>query len=1265
MGTASSQTRLRIKHLLKYLRAYNHDGPETDDEWSARESMTATVGDIITIFKPTAKLVNPTDVFELEIAGVCLVFGEDADMPMNYFISDTNYEMSFLEGTLSSKASEAKENGLSLYCLRSTLLATVGIQTKSKLGQMRKLGGAGERKSPPNGLPDPVCQFFSALAIKFDPSLESEPLPVMYLAAALWGDEKQKSEVKGPELDSSFMAVEEESGGLKIDLSSAPDEPVASTDAAAPAGENGTNGGAAASAAGAAKMAAAEKDAGEVWDMLSSAKPKPAEMKEESDLKSLFKKHSGEVKKSSADALFGGSSDAGIFASDDLFGSKPVEEMFGSPASPASADAKAKADEEAKAKADEEAKAKADEEAKAKADEEAKAKAEEVDVAAKAAADDAKAKEEEYAKAAAEALFKAEEGARLAASKAAEDAKLKVEEQAKATELAISNAEVAAKEAAAKAQEDLFAKVEEVKSAETAEAESRDKAAEELKVLGEKAEEDAKAKADEAGQAAVAKAEEEASLAATKVEEEARAAAQKAEAETQAAQAKAEEVAALAAKAEEETKAKVEEEAKLAAAKADEEATLRAEEEAKAAAAKSEEEAIASAAKAEDEAKAAALKAEEEAKAAAAKAEEEAKATAARAEEDAKVAAAKAEEESKAAAAKAEEDAKAAAAKAEEDAKAASAKAEEELAVAARAEEEAKSLAKADENKDAEAQAKPVAESSGADEAEERPDLKDKLRAQAKGNEDLLNRKDLPTRQKIELLLAKQKAAAAAKAKAKAEEAANEAAKSEQQLSELAKPDAEAEKSPGTEIKAEVAEGDDGTDDSESPASDSVARPQKKLSLQATLAKLEEQSQKAHQKIGEFKKTHSDSCRDDLHSIERQSASFESDFKEHLNAMRKEIVVKMRKLSVQATETLSEIIYEGKARIEERGPHSLRELENVGKTIDLSTVDKELEKATGRFSAYAAERLSILNLFADGKDPLDAIVEEEIARIREWRATELQDYIELFEKLSGRFESRAQVVLTEIDGSVKSMLDELERLRDFDLRRYEAVAKELSESVGNARRFGEMRVRAAADNALSRKVFPALGDMKGTLSKRADELRVEVSAKLEAHAEHSIKDFDKILDTTKDSFNKTGDELNELKKASLEKEVQSVNERLAKMKTYLAELHSELKQTADAAADGDAKENTFEMQAEDISKNCVREIDQTFEQLRSDMAEERKLAGEALKVSGENSRLAHAERVKEILEKRKTARAESLKKLDERLDQLAESVEAISSQLIQ
>ncbi|MBX9571449.1 MAG: hypothetical protein K2X77_21335, partial [Candidatus Obscuribacterales bacterium] len=935
---------------------------------------------------------------------------------------------------------------------------------------------------------------------------------------------------------------------------------------------------------------------GEVWDMLSSSKPKLSEIKEESDLKSLFKKHSGEAKKaSSADALFG-SSTSEIFASDDFFSAKSVDEMFGASALTSNAEAEAKA----AAQAEEESKAaaaKAEEEARLKAEEEAKA-------AATKAAEEAKLKAEEEEKAAQEALFKAEAEGKFAAAKAAEEAKQKAEEEAKAAEAALFKAEADAKEAAEKAEIEAKVKAEvAAKAALEAEEEARAKAEEEAKA---KAEEEAKARA----------------------EEEAK------------------------AKAEEEAKAKAEEDAKAAAAKAEEEAvaaSAKAEEEAKGAAAKAEEEAKA---KAEEEAKAAAIKAEEEASAAAAKAEEEARSAAVKLDEEAKAATAKADEEFKSALAKAEEESGSASVKAEEEAIAVSAKLEE-IPAAASSGETRPSL---DES----------SVESSIDDSGDRTDLKDKLRAQAKGNEDVLNRKDLPTRQKIEMLLAKQKAAAAAKAKAKAEaEEAGEAAKAESKPAENAESEAD-------DRKVSTAEGrtdndtDDAGDEADSSSADSTSKPQKKLSLQATLTKLEEQSQKAHQKIAEFKKAHEDLCREDLHSVEKQSASFESDFKDRLNAQRKEIVVKMRKLSVQATEKLSDIIHEGKIRIEERGPHSLRELENVGKSIDLSTVDSDLEKAASKIAAYTNERLSVLGLFADGKDPLDAIVEEEIARIREWRATDLQDYIQLFEKVSGRFESRVQVVLSEIDSVAKSMLDELERLRDFDSRRYDAVARELSDSIANARRFGEMRVRAAADNALSRKVFPALGEMKGSLAKRADELRVQVSEKLEQYAQKSSKDFQNIIETAKGSFNSIGEELTSLRKNSLDRESKAVEERLEKLKTHLAHLHAELKKSADAAASGDAdKENSFESQAKEIGENCSRDLDQAFEQMKLDIAEERKNSAAALKEDADRKQTELANKLKAVLEKRRASRKEALKKLDERLDQLAESVEAISSQLIQ
>ncbi len=1220
MGAASSQTRLRIKHLLKYLRSYSPEGKETDEEWSGRESMAATVGDIITIFKPTNRLANASDVFELEVDGICLVFGEDADLPMNYYITDSSYEMSFLEGTLSQKANEAKEKGLSLYCLRSSLLASVGMQTKLKLGQMRKLGGSGERKSPSGGLVEPLCQFFSALAIKYDASLEAEPLSALNLAVALWGDENQKSELKGPELDASFMAVEDENGGLDIDLSSALNETDKNSISPSAIG-NGANGSSASD--GAAKMAAAEKDASEVWDMLGTAPKRPAEMKEESDLKSLFKKHStGETKKmSSADALFGSSNDE-IFASDDFFSAKSVDEMFGS-----SAITKGEGKESKATAAGDASNKKVEDETPSGAESELKGKTEELTPV------ESKVKVEAPAKTAFDDLFDVDSEVPSAAARA--------EEEAKNAELAVANAEAQDKNSAEKAEQEAKLKLEqEAKAAaEKLEEEAR-KAENEVKSKSSKA--DAKARADEEAQAA--------------------------------------ELAMY----------KVQAEAKAAAAKAELDAKTKAEEESKSAEAKLEEDAKAEATKAQDEAKTAAANAEEEAKkSAVTKAQNEARAAAERLVEEAKISA-EAEEEGKAKAeeakAKAEEEAKA---KAEEEAKAKSeeeAKAKAADEAKAKAEDEAE-VVKAEEAQTMDAEPKIVSEFSNAEavsaelpsadakvdatdtadesSATDNSDLKDKLRAQAKGNEDVLNRKDLPTRQKIELLLAKQKAAAAAKAKAKAEEAAAESARAELKTSEEATTRSNEDKAVVAESKPESADSDD-VEESEQSAADSTSRPQKKLSLQATLTKLEEQSQKAHQKIDEFKKAHELACREDLHLIESKSASFESDFKERLNAVRKEIVVKMRKLSVQATDKLSEIIDEGKVRIEERGPRSMQQLESVGKAVDLSSVDKELDSAFSKFGSYSQERLSVLNLFAEGKDPLDAIVEEEVARIREWRATELQDYIQLFEKVSGRFESRVQIILSEIDGVAKSILDEIERLRDFDTRRYEAVARELSESIANARRFGEMHARAAADNALSRKVFPSLALIKESLSRNVNELRGDLVKKLDEHANGSVKEFEKILDATKECLNKTAGELSNLKKTSLEKETQVVDERLSSLQTHLSSLKDELRKAAESAASGNTdKENSFEAQAEEIGKNCSRDVADSFDRLKSDLADERKASVLALKGSAEIKQSELTQRVKELFEKRRAARQDALKKLDERLDQLAESVDAISSQLIQ
>jgi len=67
-----------------------------------------------------------------------LIYREDAGFPMNYFLDDLSYEMSFMEGVLSSKASEAKEAGLGLYCLLANLKKPLTKEMETGLASMAK-----------------------------------------------------------------------------------------------------------------------------------------------------------------------------------------------------------------------------------------------------------------------------------------------------------------------------------------------------------------------------------------------------------------------------------------------------------------------------------------------------------------------------------------------------------------------------------------------------------------------------------------------------------------------------------------------------------------------------------------------------------------------------------------------------------------------------------------------------------------------------------------------------------------------------------------------------------------------------------------------------------------------------------------------------------------------------------------------------------------------------------------------------------------------
>ncbi|MBX9686058.1 MAG: hypothetical protein K2X27_05115, partial [Candidatus Obscuribacterales bacterium] len=218
--------------LKKYLQVYAPDSAQSPDDWSAEETTRVKVGDIYTFFRPSRVLTSWSELSELEVAGVALVFREDAGFPMNYYVEDSAYEMSFIEGVFSTKASEAKEKQQALYFLHSSLSKALVGDSATALGGMHKWGGAGERSKAPQGLADPLYYFLTSLGLSIDASLAKDPLPVSEFVLSLWNPTALPAGTKAIAVDTAFSAVE----GTPLNLTDSSGSEAAPTNQAASAG---------------------------------------------------------------------------------------------------------------------------------------------------------------------------------------------------------------------------------------------------------------------------------------------------------------------------------------------------------------------------------------------------------------------------------------------------------------------------------------------------------------------------------------------------------------------------------------------------------------------------------------------------------------------------------------------------------------------------------------------------------------------------------------------------------------------------------------------------------------------------------------------------------------------------------------------------------------------------------------------------------------------------------------------------------------------
>ena len=205
MSTLEQKLNLPLASLKDHMCIYLPDGRQSADDWAGAETAKVKIGEIYTVFHPARVFAEGEDMSELRIAGLAIVFREDAGFPMTYFLEDSNFEMSFLEGVLSSKASEAREQGLAFYCLHSKLVKPLTKEISAGLNIMHKWGGAGERNKAKDGLSDPLFQFFTSFGADMDPALSHDPLPVPDAVLALWNPSALPPKSKAPKLGEFFV----------------------------------------------------------------------------------------------------------------------------------------------------------------------------------------------------------------------------------------------------------------------------------------------------------------------------------------------------------------------------------------------------------------------------------------------------------------------------------------------------------------------------------------------------------------------------------------------------------------------------------------------------------------------------------------------------------------------------------------------------------------------------------------------------------------------------------------------------------------------------------------------------------------------------------------------------------------------------------------------------------------------------------------------------------------------------------------------------
>jgi hypothetical protein len=430
---------------------------------------------------------------------------------------------------------------------------------------------------------------------------------------------------------------------------------------------------------------------------------------------------------------------------------------------------------------------------------------------------------------------------------------------------------------------------------------------------------------------------------------------------------------------------------------------------------------------------------------------------------------------------------------------------------------------------------------------------------------------------------------------------------------------------------------------------------------------LEEQKQKAYNRLSEFRIAHETACAQGTADLKEACSHFEREFNERLKELRKSVMGKLKLLSIEADQKLSILVDEGRGKVEQQTGPAISELEAAKNQADIEAAFTALRAAADDFASLYAEKLSQI-LDGDPTKTLEERAQKEVGRISYWRSGTLKDFQESGQRLSERIKSDRAVALTNIETVVNRMLDELQRMKELDQTSSTLLESQFNRAVSQSKEEAELHLKTLCEKAMATQVLPLLANLKVSIAKSSHEMRAKLAQLLEGESKSSLSDFDKLLATAKESMAETSGNVVDLKAAFETDGKSKVDELLSHLTSHLDKKLDEFRESFRILEETDPNEtpeSRLLKRAEHLRSTSLAALEANIDSLQHENKKQAEEIFHNWQTQADTTYEARTKAISEEIAQFKTKRRESLAKIEQLLQKHTDSAESIAAEFIQ